>query len=32
MKYDWPVWQLMHACADAMPVVFRYGDVRDVYK
>lgn len=29
MKYDRPVWQIMHACADAMPGVFRYGDVRD---
>ncbi len=29
MKYDRPVWQIMHACADAMPAVFRYGDVRD---
>ncbi|MGJ9422646.1 DUF7669 domain-containing protein [Aeromicrobium sp. CF3.5] len=28
MKYDRPVWQLMHACADAMPEVFRYDDVR----
>lgn len=29
MKYDRPVWQIMHACADAMPDTFRYGDVRD---
>jgi hypothetical protein len=28
VKYDRPVWQIMHACADAMPVVFRYEDVR----
>ncbi|MCW2769031.1 MAG: hypothetical protein JWR27_464 [Aeromicrobium sp.] len=28
MKYDRPVWQIMHACADAMPGVFRYEDVR----
>lgn len=28
MKYDRPVWQIMHACADAMPAVFRYEDVR----
>lgn len=28
MKYDRPVWQLMHACADAMPEVFRYDHVR----
>ncbi len=28
MKYDRPVWQLMHACADEMPDVFRYDDVR----
>lgn len=29
MKYDRPVWQIMHRCADAMPAVFRYEDVRD---
>ena len=28
MKYDRPVWQIMHLCADAMPEVFRYDDVR----
>lgn len=28
MKYDRPVWQIMHECADAMPDVFRYDDVR----
>ncbi len=28
MKYDRPVWQLMHACADALPDTFRYTDVR----
>ncbi|MCW2788966.1 MAG: hypothetical protein JWP56_1269 [Aeromicrobium sp.] len=28
MKYDRPVWQIMHVCADAMPEVFRYDDVR----
>lgn len=28
MKYDRPVWQLMHACADAMPDTFGYADVR----
>lgn len=28
MKYDKPVWQIMHLCADAMPAVFRYEDVR----
>ncbi|KAA1376067.1 DUF7669 domain-containing protein [Aeromicrobium fastidiosum] len=28
MKYDRPVWQIMHECADAMPEVFRYDDVR----
>ena len=28
MKYDRPVWQIMHECADAMPTVFRYDDVR----
>ena len=28
MKYDRPVWQIMHECADAMPAVFRYDDVR----
>lgn len=28
VKYDRPVWQIMHACADAMPEVFRYEDVR----
>ncbi|MET0448125.1 MAG: DUF6884 domain-containing protein [Aeromicrobium sp.] len=29
MKYDRPVWQIMHLCADAMPEVFRYDDVRN---
>lgn len=29
MKYDKPVWQIMHQCADAMPAVFRYDDVRN---
>jgi hypothetical protein len=28
VKYDRPVWQIMHECADAMPAVFRYDDVR----
>lgn len=28
MKYDKPVWQIMHLCADAMPPTFRYEDVR----
>jgi hypothetical protein len=28
VKYDRPVWQIMHLCADAMPEVFRYDDVR----
>ncbi len=28
VKYDRPVWQIMHECADAMPDVFRYDDVR----
>lgn len=28
MKYDRPVWQIMHLCADAMPDEFRYEDVR----
>jgi hypothetical protein len=28
VKYDRPVWQIMHECADAMPPVFRYDDVR----
>lgn len=28
MKYDKPVWQIMHLCADAMPATFRYEDVR----
>lgn len=28
MKYDRPVWQIMHECADAMPDVFRYDEVR----
>jgi hypothetical protein len=28
VKYDRPVWQIMHECADAMPGVFRYDDVR----
>jgi hypothetical protein len=28
LKYDRPVWQIMHLCADAMPEVFRYEDVR----
>ncbi len=28
VKYDRPVWQIMHACADEMPEVFRYDDVR----
>lgn len=28
VKYDRPVWQIMHKCADAMPEVFRYDDVR----
>ncbi|QGG41799.1 DUF7669 domain-containing protein [Aeromicrobium yanjiei] len=28
VKYDRPVWQIMHRCADAMPPVFRYEDVR----
>jgi hypothetical protein len=28
VKYDRPVWQIMHECADAMPAVFRYEDVR----
>lgn len=32
MKYDRPVWQIMHACADAMPDVFRYEDVRGWFK
>ncbi|NRQ50463.1 DUF7669 domain-containing protein [Aeromicrobium stalagmiti] len=29
MKYDRPVWQIMHQCADAMHEVFRYEDVRN---
>jgi hypothetical protein len=29
VKYDRPVWKLMHDCADAMPESFRYEDVRD---
>jgi hypothetical protein len=29
VKYDRPVWQIMHQCADAMPEVFRYDDVRN---
>ncbi|WP_456697435.1 DUF7669 domain-containing protein [Aeromicrobium sp. P5_D10] len=29
MKYDRPVWKIMHECADAMPETFRYEDVRD---
>lgn len=29
MKYDRPVWQIMHSCADAMPHIFRYEDVRN---
>lgn len=29
LKYDRPVWQIMHLCADAMPEVFRYDDVRN---
>lgn len=28
MKYDRPVWQLMHACADDLPNPFRFTDVR----
>lgn len=28
MKYDRPVWQIMHECADAMPERFRYDDVK----
>ncbi|MCL3819007.1 DUF7669 domain-containing protein [Aeromicrobium wangtongii] len=32
MKYDRPVWQIMHECADAMPAVFRYEDVRSWFK
>ncbi|MFI5428257.1 hypothetical protein [Aeromicrobium sp. UC242_57] len=29
MKYDRPVWKIMHECADSMPDVFRYEDVRE---
>ncbi|MBC7630606.1 DUF6884 domain-containing protein [Aeromicrobium sp.] len=29
MKYDKPVWQIMHDCAGALPEVFRYEQVRD---
>ena len=29
MKYDRPVWQIMHACADAMPDIFGYENVRE---
>lgn len=29
MKYDRPVWKIMHQCADSMPETFRYEDVRD---
>lgn len=29
MKYDRPVWKIMHQCADAMPKTVRYEDVRD---
>lgn len=29
MKYDRPVWKIMHQCADAMPETLRYEDVRD---
>lgn len=29
MKYDRPVWKIMHECADAMPDTLRYEDVRD---
>jgi hypothetical protein len=29
VKYDRPVWQIMHECADAMPDRFRYEDVRE---
>lgn len=32
MKYDRPVWQLMHACADAMGATFRYEDVRGWFR
>ncbi|MEJ7634371.1 DUF6884 domain-containing protein [Aeromicrobium sp.] len=32
MKYDKPVWQIMHACADAMAESFRYEDVSDWFK
>lgn len=28
MKYDKPVWKIMHLCADAMPSTFRYEHVR----
>ncbi len=28
VKYDRPVWQLMHACADALPETFSFDDVR----
>lgn len=28
VKYDRPVWQIMHECADAMPERFRYDDVK----
>lgn len=29
VKYDRPVWQIMHMCADAMPDIFRYENVRE---
>lgn len=32
MKYDRPVWQIMHACADAMPERFRYDDVKQWFE
>jgi hypothetical protein len=32
VKYDRPVWQIMHACADAMPETFRYEDVRGWFR
>jgi hypothetical protein len=32
VKYDRPVWQIMHACADAMPETFRYEEVRGWFR